>query len=201
MSENSLQIAEVNVENLSLSRGGRVLFSELNLALKAGECVIVRGANGSGKTSLMRAIAGFCELETGRIDVTPGHDSLGFLGHQLGLKSNETVKDCLSFWQNLAGQNQARRDQTMKTLALGHLQRRLCGQLSAGQKQRVTLARLVLSNRAIWLMDEPAAPLDARNRERLREIVAAHRANGGIVIAATHVELDWPDTQMLELTQ
>lgn len=199
MSAVRFQNAEISAQNLSLSRGGRVLFSDLNFSVKSGGALLLHGANGSGKTSLMRALAGFVEPHAGEIAVEPGPDAIGFLGHQLGLKSSERVLDALTFFQqfeeNLAGEIGNVLDQ----LALGHLSRRACWTLSAGQRQRVALARLMLSNRAIWLMDEPAAPLDLKNRARLKRLVEDHRSNGGLVIAATHIGLDWDDADRVEL--
>ena len=193
------QNAEIATQNLCVSRGGRVLFSALTLNVASGQAVLLHGANGSGKTSLMRALAGFIEPHSGQITLTPGPGAVGFMGHQLGLKANETVLDALNFFDAFGGQTGSDLSQVLKDLALSHLTRRMCGSLSAGQKQRVGLARLVLSNRAIWLMDEPAAPLDLKNRARLKRIVEAHRAQGGLVVAATHIGLDWDDAERVEL--
>ena len=127
-----------------------MLFSGLEFSVRSGQALLLHGANGSGKTSLMRALAGFVEVHEGTINVSPGQEHIGFLGHQLGLKPSETVKDALAFFQSFADADLTVLDEVLEQMALRHLSRRTCGTLSAGQKQRVALARLELSNRAIW---------------------------------------------------
>lgn len=189
--------ARLETRRLRLERGGKVLVRDLSLSLTPGQALLLTGPNGAGKTTLLRALAGLLRPVSGEVDLTPG--PAGWLGHSEGLKPGERVSDMLAFWAALSGAGADEIETASRALALGHLARRPCGALSAGQKRRAGLARLALSGRAVWLMDEPAAPLDAAGRERLARLVAAHRARGGIVVAATHADLGWPDVERLDL--
>jgi heme exporter protein A len=184
---------------LTLSRGGRVLLRDLSLEAGPGEALILTGPNGAGKTTLLRALAGLIRPDAGRVAITPASDAIAFLGHADGLKPGESVREALSFWTRLHGGDLNALEPVMEALAVAHLAGRACATLSAGQRRRTALARIALSNRPAWLLDEPSAPLDARSRERLASIVAAHRAAGGCVIATTHAELGWPGTRTLEV--
>ncbi len=192
--------ASVACDALALSRGGRTLMRGLCLSAGPGEALVLTGPNGAGKTTLLRALAGLIRPDAGTVTVQLGAGAIAFLGHAEGLKPGETVRDALSFWTRLNGGEPARIDPVMEQLAVAHLASRPCHTLSAGQKRRTALARIVLSNRPVWLLDEPAAPLDAVSRERLARRVAEHRARGGCVIATTHAELGWPDTRTLQVS-
>ncbi|KAA5803861.1 heme ABC exporter ATP-binding protein CcmA [Alkalicaulis satelles] len=189
--------AVLSCTNLTLERGDRVLVRDISLALEPGQALVLTGPNGAGKTTLLRALAGLLRPAAGEIALEPG--PAGWLGHAEGLKPAETVRQALDFWAALSDQPRDAVEGVMRALALGHLARRPCGALSAGQKRRAGLARLALSGRAVWLMDEPSAPLDAAGRERLSRLAQAHRARGGIILAATHADLGWPDVQRLDL--
>ncbi|MCH8489658.1 MAG: heme ABC exporter ATP-binding protein CcmA [Oceanicaulis sp.] len=189
--------ARLKTRRLRLARGGKVLVRDLSLSLASGQALVLTGPNGAGKTTLLRALAGLLRPVSGEVALEPG--PAGWLGHSEGLKPGERVGEMLSFWAALSGAGSAEIEAASRAMALGHLARRPCGELSAGQKRRACLARLALSGRAVWLMDEPAAPLDAAGRERLARLVAAHRARGGIVAAATHADLGWPDVERLDL--
>ena len=191
--------ASISCTALTLSRGGRALLRGLTLSAGPGEALVLTGPNGAGKTTLLRALAGLIRPDDGRITVRPGHGAIAFLGHSDGLKPTERVRDALSFWTRLHGGDGARLEPVMEQLAIAHLGARPCATLSAGQKRRVALARIVLSARPVWLLDEPAAPLDARSRERLADRVARHRQAGGVVIATTHAELGWPDARRFDV--
>ncbi|MCC5997285.1 MAG: heme ABC exporter ATP-binding protein CcmA [Oceanicaulis sp.] len=193
----SLPPARLEASALRLERAGRVLVRDLSFALGPGEALVMTGPNGAGKTTLLRALAGLLRPAGGAVRLEPG--PAGWLGHAEGLKPAETVSQALAFWAALSGQDHDAAAAASRAMALGHLARRPCGALSAGQKRRAGLARLALSGRAVWLMDEPAAPLDAAGRARLARLVAGHRARGGIVAAATHADLGWPDVQRLDL--
>lgn len=192
---------ELRAEDLTLARGGRVLFRELSLTLQRGEALVLTGANGSGKTTLLRAIAGLVRPDGGVITAP----ACSYLGHADGLKSSETVLEALRFWAGLESR-QSESDAAGRiegaAIALGvrplYLTR--CQHLSAGQKRRVALARMALKRDAsLWLMDEPAAPLDADSKALLASLVAGFRAGGGMVIAATHAELGWNDVRRMEI--
>ncbi|MGJ3230687.1 MAG: heme ABC exporter ATP-binding protein CcmA [Oceanicaulis sp.] len=194
--------ARLSCSDLTLDRGGRVLVRGFSLEVEAGEAVVLTGPNGSGKTTLLRALAGLVRPASGEIVREPKEAGIAFLGHADGLKPSESVEAMLQSWTTLHGEKSSpeRLDTVMRELAVAHLARRECGKLSAGQKRRAALARTVLSNRPIWLLDEPAAPLDTASKARLAELVARHRDAGGLVIASTHLDLGWDDVRAIELT-
>ncbi len=191
----------LHVTDLTLSRGGRTLLRGLSIELKAGEALVLTGPNGTGKTTLLRAIAGLVRPDEGGITAPP----LAYLGHGDALKPSETVIDAISFAARLHGHvwGEDQSDVRMNALIAMGLSKRVlhtCGQLSAGQKRRLALARMTLEREArLWLMDEPAAPLDAEGRALLAGLVADFRKSGGMIIAATHADLGWPDTRTLEM--
>lgn len=193
--------AALQVSDLALSRGGRTLLRGLSIQLKPGEALVLTGPNGTGKTTLLRAIAGLVRPDEGSITAPP----LAYLGHGDALKSSETVIDAISFAARLHGHvwGEGQSDGRMDALNAMGLSKRVlhnCGQLSAGQKRRLALARMTLEHKArLWLMDEPAAPLDADGRALLAGLVADFREGGGMAIAATHADLGWPDTRTLEM--
>lgn len=183
------------VQGLALSRGGRVLVRELSFTLQPGEALVLTGSNGSGKTTLLRALAGFVRPDSGEICVP----RVSYLGHADGLKPAETVLETLQFWAGLDGAGDGALDAPARALGLRPLFLTRCQHLSAGQKRRVALARMALKREAsLWLMDEPAAPLDGASRAMLGALVADFRSRGGMVIAATHADLGWPDVRHLK---
>jgi heme exporter protein A len=205
-SENQAHRAtQLRVEGLDLSRGGLPLIRGLSIELAPGDALFLVGPNGVGKTSLLRALAGFVEPDAGSIrfdDDNPAEtapDLVGWLGHTDGLKPNEIIRNALYFWAELYGRPRTAVLPILRALGCDHLIDRACGKLSRGQQRRIALARIALTDRPVWLLDEPAGPLDGKGRDRLADLVAAHRARGGIVIAATHQVLDWPNAQTLDL--
>jgi len=205
----------LDIRDVTLSRGERVLARALNLSLAPGEAVLLRGPNGSGKTTLLRAIAGFTPIEHGAIafhrdgsEVEPGADiepemAVAFVGHADGLRRTETPREHLNFIARWMGTDQdadARVRAAIAHFGLRPIADAPSGRLSAGQRRRAALARLIVAPRAIWLLDEPAAPLDAAGREALASLVATHVAQGGAVLAAVHDEPGWPDTRTLDLS-
>lgn len=194
--------ARLSCTDLTLDRGGRVLVRGFSLEVTAGEAVVLTGPNGSGKTTLLRALAGLVRPAAGEIVRAPKEAGIAFLGHADGLKAGESVEAMLKSWTTLHGEDARpeRLDAVMRALAVAHLARRECGKLSAGQKRRAALARTLLSNRPIWLLDEPAAPLDTASKARLADLTADHRARGGLVVASTHLDLGWADVRAVELT-
>lgn len=188
-----------------MSRGDTVLARDLTFELSPGEAVLLTGRNGTGKTSLLRALAGFIEPDAGAItlnDESPANaapDFMAWLGHADGLKSAETVRAALRFWADLYCEPRTAIMPALRALEVDHLIDRPAARLSRGQQRRCGLARIVLANRPLWLLDEPAGPLDGEGRACLAALVAAHRARGGMVIAATHQPLDWPGAHSLDM--
>jgi heme exporter protein A len=187
--------------DLCVSRGGLVLVENFALTLEPGDALLLNGANGAGKTTLLRTLAGFIQPDAGRVtlDHDPvakcASDHIGWLGHADGLKPSETVRQSLQFWSDMIGQPRSSIMPVLRTLHIEHYIDRPTGRLSRGQQRRVALARVALSQRPVWLLDEPAGPLDAKGRDRLADLVQQHRNQGGIVIAATHQVLVWPDAR------
>ncbi|MGK0266892.1 MAG: heme exporter protein A [Maricaulis sp.] len=195
----------LSVSGLALSRGDRVLARDLGFELGPGEAVVLTGRNGTGKTSLLRALAGFIAPDAGMISLNDeppalaAAETIAWLGHADGLKPGETVRHALRFWADLCGQPRTTILPALRALEMDHLIDRPAERLSRGQQRRCALARIVLANRPFWLLDEPAGPLDGEGRACLAALVSTHRARGGMVIAATHQPLDWPDARSLDM--
>ena len=195
-------ITALKVEGLSLQRGERLLLRDFGLAAEAGEAVALTGPNGAGKTSLLRAIAGFIAPLAGKIAFMGAAGELDgaearcsgihLIGHQDGLKSGRTARDELGFAADWTGGDAPAAARAAADLGLTPLLDLAVRHLSAGQRRRLALARLIASPRALWLLDEPLAPLDARHRARLGDLMGAHLAGGGLVVAAVHDPLPIP---------
>jgi heme exporter protein A len=181
---------------LSLQRGERRLFDHFDLSLRAGEAVSLTGANGAGKTSLLRAVAGLLRPESGAIafDSPQGaldadqarSEGLHMIGHQDGLKAGRTARDELDFQAAWTGGDAAGVTRAIEILDLKSLLPLEVRRLSAGQRRRLACARLIASPRSLWLLDEPMAPLDAARRAQLGALMQAHLADGGLILAAVH---------------
>ena len=182
----------LTVSGLALSRGERVLFRDLSLSLAAGAAVALTGANGAGKTSLLRALAGFIRPDAGSIafaDADPAEARrrhIHWLGHLDGLKGARRAREELAFQAQWLGADAAGIAAAVEVLALDPLLDLEVRQLSAGQRRRLAFARLVATPRPVWLLDEPFAPLDARWREALGLLMQAHLDKGGAILAAVH---------------
>jgi heme exporter protein A len=183
-----------SAECLTAVRGGRILFRNLSFRVEAGKALCVEGANGAGKTSLLRMIAGFLAPASRTIRVGEIEDAeersklIGWLGHHDAVKPQMRVRETLSFFAQLY-RSKGKVEEAMEAVGLTRLAD-LPGQfLSAGQKKRVSLARLKLCGRPLWLMDEPLASLDVAGKKIAADLIAAHCAGGGIAIVATHEPL------------
>jgi heme exporter protein A len=189
-------ITRLVVENLSLQRGERTLFAGLSFGLASGEAIALTGANGAGKTSLLRAVAGFIRPAAGLISfhgpdgrLEPEDARAGavhLLGHHDGLKPGRTAWEELRFQTLWAGGDEASARRAVEALKLEPLLSLEIRKLSAGQRRRVALARVVAAPRPLWLLDEPLAPLDATRRKRVGELMAEHLDAGGMILAAVH---------------
>ncbi len=189
-------ITDLNISELSLQRGDRVLFSGLSLHLRAGQVVALTGANGSGKTSLLRAVAGFIHPLAGRITFGGQAGALDaddarrrqihLVGHQDGLKSHRTAREELIFQVCWTGGTQVDALVAAEHLGLTRLLDLEVRKLSAGQKRRLALARLVAAPRDIWLLDEPLSPLDQCGRVLFGALMTQHLQSGGLILAAVH---------------
>jgi heme exporter protein A len=194
-------ISSLTAENLACARGDRTLFEGLSFRLERGQALAVEGANGAGKTSLLRLIAGFLAPKAGHLLlVTEQGESddgeergkhIGWLGHQDGLKPQLTVREQLSFFAALYGSAQ-NPDNALDEVGLARQKHFPCRFLSAGQRRRLGLARLMLSARPLWLLDEPLAALDGEGEALVRGLMTRHCESGGLLIAATHAPLGLP---------
>jgi heme exporter protein A len=175
----------LRVQNLTLARGGIPVVTGLGFTLSAGQALIVRGPNGAGKTTLLRAIAGLQSALAGQI--TGATDQIAYAGHADGLKAMLTVTENLQFWAAVFGQTSIA--SALDAYALHPLSDRLAGTLSAGQKRRLGLARLLVTARKIWVLDEPTVSLDADATQLFADAVRRHLAQGGAALIATHIDL------------
>ncbi len=195
------------VDKLSVLRDGRAILANLSFAVEAGQSLLLIGPNGAGKTTLIRTLAGLLPAAAGRFWLEAGRpdQSVGelchYVGHLNAVKSTLTVAENAEFWQRFLGGGGQDLKLALDAFGLSRLMHIPAGYLSAGQKRRLTLARLLLAPRPIWLLDEPAASLDEDAQDALRGAVAARLGSGGLVIAATHQPLGWPNEHTLRLPQ
>jgi heme exporter protein A len=178
-------------------RGGREVFSGLDFAASAGEALAVTGPNGSGKTSLLRMIAGLLAMAGGSIGLEDGGRELTlpeqahYLGHRDPLKPALSVVENLAFWADFLGGETYDARQYLAAVGLDHAAHLPAAYLSAGQRRRLSIARLLTVRRPIWLLDEPTNALDAAGQSLFAALMRDHLARGGLIIAATHVPLGW----------
>lgn len=190
-------ISRLEIADLSIRRGERLLFEGLSFTVAAGEVIALTGRNGAGKTSLLRAVAGLLRPVSGTVtfdglEAGEASSRLHLLGHLDGLKSGRTAWEELRFATLWCGGSEQTARAAASTLELDRLLALEVRRLSAGQRRRLALARLLAAPRPLWLLDEPLAPLDAGWRTRMGELMAAHVAGGGMVIAAVHDPLPLP---------
>ncbi len=193
--------------DLSMERGGRRLFSDLSFEAAGGSALIVTGPNGAGKSSLMRGLCGFLRFEAGGFALDGGDpertvgEEAHYLGHADALKGALTAGENLAFWAGALG-GDSRREACQLALArvgLAHVVDFPASALSAGQKRRVALARLLVANRPLWLLDEPTTALDSAAQASFAAIMQAFLNDGGIVVAATHAPLGLRGARALRL--
>ena len=199
-------ISAISAEGLWLDRGGRRLLGGLNFDVRAGEALALTGPNGAGQTSLLRCLAGLLRPSAGAVTFTGPDGSLDpataraaglhWLGAQDGLKGQRSAQAELRFWARWAGGSDKGADAALEALGLADRANDETRRLSSGQRRRLALARLLATPRSLWLLDEPLGPLDAAWRTRLGELMAAHLAAGGLIVAAVHDPLPAPAREL-----
>lgn len=191
--------AKLSADGLTLFRGERLLFKDLSFALNPGELLLLEGQNGSGKTSLMRAIAGLIEFEDGdvmwdgkavRTNRPAFYGSLVWMQHRVGFKADLTLVENLRFESHLRSQSDEDFEQVLDRLGISRLKRLPMRSLSAGQQRRVALARMLLSRVPLWLMDEPFTNLDRQGRKLVMELTTEHLDRDGMCIMAAHQDVE-----------
>lgn len=190
-------------EDLTVTRGGRPVLAGVGFSVESGGALAIVGPNGAGKSTLLKTIAGLLKPVSGRIVIEQDIDAeprerMHLLGHLDAVKSGLTVLRNLRFARDvLSGEGDL--DEALARVGLGPLADLPGSALSAGQRRRLALARLLAAPRPVWLLDEPTAALDTAGQKLLADLVAEHRAKGGIVVAATHMELGFERAKTLEL--
>lgn len=176
-------------------RGGREVFSGLDFEAASGEALAITGANGTGKTSLLRMIAGLLTVAGGAIGLEGGDTELTlpeqahYLGHRDALKPALSVTENLTFWRGFLGGEVLDIREILAVVGLDHAVHLPAAYLSAGQRRRLSIARLLVLRRPIWLLDEPTNALDAAGQSVFAELMGDHLGRGGLIIAATHAPL------------
>lgn len=188
-------MALISVRGLAVSRGGRRAVEGVDFDLAAGEALILRGPNGIGKTTLLRTVAGLQPATEGSIQADP--DAIAYAAHADGLKGALSVAENLRFWREVFGGPAI--DRAVAAMNLSDLVSRPAAMLSAGQKRRLGLARLLVTGRPVWVLDEPTVSLDAGSVALFADAVRAHLARGGAALMATHIELGLPEARVLDL--
>ncbi len=196
----------LTAENLCIERGGRLVLDDVGFTIAGGDALVVTGPNGAGKTTLLRAIAGFLKPVAGQFYLRGGDTErdLGqhchYAGHLDAVKSRLSVAENLAFWAHYLGGAPGEVTNALAAFGLTDLAEVTAAYLSAGQRRRLGLARLLAVERPIWLLDEPTVSLDEESRSRFAALVRVHLAAGGIAIAATHVDLGLSPVKTLHLS-
>ncbi len=187
---------ELSVQDLAIARGGMAVLEGLSFRVTPGTALILRGPNGVGKTTLLRTIAGLQPPLAGQVSVPA--DAVAYAGHADGLKAVLTVAENLGFWARVYGAGGI--EAALAGMDLVALRDRAAQHLSAGQKRRLGLARLIVTGRPVWVLDEPTVSLDAASVGLFAAAVRRHLADGGLAVLATHVDLGLPEAEVLDLS-
>lgn len=186
---------KMHISDLTIARGGIPVLEGLSFELSPGQALVVRGPNGIGKTTLLRTVAGLQPPVSGRIELPP--ESLVYAGHADGIKPTLSVTENLKFWAEVFGRKDY--SKAIEAFKLTPLATRPAGALSAGQKRRLGLARLLVTGRAIWILDEPTVSLDTDAVAMFAQAIRTHLAGGGMALIATHIDLGLDEARMLDV--
>ncbi len=186
---------ELRVHDLAVARGGITVLEGLSFSLGAGAALVLRGPNGVGKTTLLRTLAGLQPAVAGRLSLEP--EEMAYAAHADGIKAVLTVEENLRFWAAVSGQGAV--EAALGAMNLADLRHRRAAHLSAGQKRRLGLARLLVTGRKLWLLDEPTVSLDAASVVLFGQVVRQHLAAGGAALMASHVDLGIGEAAVLDL--
>jgi heme exporter protein A len=195
----------ISASNLGCVRGSREIFRNINFSVSSGQALAVLGPNGAGKSSLLRIVAGLLRTMSGRLSLEGGDPELTvpeqahYLGHLDALKPSLSVAENLAFWARYLGPGPGAPADALQAVGLAPIRDLPAGYLSAGQRRRLSIARLVAVRRPIWLLDEAASALDQAAQARLIELMRGHLASGGLILAATHAPLGLDQAQELRL--
>ncbi len=202
---------QLDIINLNLVRSQRKILSNISFSVKNSEAIILRGDNGVGKTSLLMAIAGYLYTQKGAISWQRGQsekkqndeeaqlvNNLHFIGHQNAIKPSLSLRDNLLFWCNLYGGDAQKITKALNKVGLKHAIDLSASLLSAGQSKRLSLARLLVTDRPIWLLDEPTSALDSKGDKLVANMIDNHLDRGGIAIIATHLDLALKQSQRIK---
>jgi len=187
----------LSVTDLACKRGDLKILSGVSFHLAAGQALVLRGPNGSGKTTLLRVLAGLADADSGTISAAP--DLIAYAGHADGLKAQLTVIENLRFWADVFGTNTV--EAALDIFDLRPLSNRLAHHLSAGQKRRLGLSRMLVTGRKIWLLDEPTVSLDAGSVAVFAGLIDSHLMGGGAAVLATHIDLGLGRATDLDVSQ
>jgi|TARA_B110000240_G_scaffold30140_1_gene32004 heme exporter protein A len=175
----------LQVSNLSVARGGKLLLHDVSFSVQPGQALVLRGANGVGKTSLLRCIAG---LQTPTSGIILAPETVAYAAHADGLKGQLSVLENLKFWADIYGG--PRPDVALNSYSLGNLAYQPAANLSAGQQRRLGLARILVTGCRLWVLDEPTVSLDVQNVALFRKVLKAHLQGGGAAVLATHIDFE-----------
>ncbi|MEP1207048.1 MAG: heme ABC exporter ATP-binding protein CcmA [Rhizobiaceae bacterium] len=200
----------LQIEELGVKRGEEMILSALSFTVSGGQALIVRGANGAGKSTLLRAIAGLLPHESGHVSIENPDPEFAdstvpelchYLGGDNAMKPAMSVAENLQFWQEFSGHPHLDIDDALDMVGLDGLQSVPFGHLSTGQRRRIGIARLLVSYRPIWILDEPVSGLDAASEAQFAALMQVHLEDGGLIVAATHVPLGLDNAAVLTLDQ